>query len=317
MVQRRFSDRSSVPGHGFTLLEVLVVVSVIGLLAALLLPAVQSARGAARRSYCASNLRSIGLALASYESVHGVFPGGSNGYGYSLHVMLLPHVEQQPLYASLNFDTGADRIYEDSPNRTAYLQKVAVFSCPDQTLPAGFNGTSYAGNRGVGERIMPQSGVFTSGSAIASSRYIPDGKSQTIAVSEWVNGPMDLKVRDAKGSVFATTGKLIGESNVGPFLAECSQINPSTSEINQNDKGLNWLLGGYRHTLYNHSMNVNQYSCVSAGMAMEGAYTASSRHNNGLNSLFGDGHCQFMNNTISLKVWRALGTRSGAEVITP
>ncbi|MGH7201341.1 MAG: DUF1559 domain-containing protein, partial [Planctomycetaceae bacterium] len=87
---------------GTTLTELLVALSVIGLLLALLVPAVQQVREASRRTQCRSNLKQIGIGMQSYHSVHGMFPPGSSN-GFSLHVFLLPHVEQRNLYDQIDF----------------------------------------------------------------------------------------------------------------------------------------------------------------------------------------------------------------------
>jgi prepilin-type N-terminal cleavage/methylation domain-containing protein len=98
------------PGHraGFTLVELLVVIAIIGVLVALLLPAVQAAREAARRMACSNNLKQIGLALHNYELVHGVLPPGgiwkSDGDKKgSIHVRLLPFLEQSALHDAFDF----------------------------------------------------------------------------------------------------------------------------------------------------------------------------------------------------------------------
>lgn len=303
--------------NGFTLIELLTVISIIGLLIAILLPAISSARSAARRTACSSNLKQLGQALSIYESVHGVYPSGMNGFGYSLHVMLLPHIEQAHLFNSINFSIPANLISGDSGNRTSYINRIDTFICADQAIKFGHSGTSYTGNRGVGERISQESGVFTSNSIGYTPGEIMDGMSQTVAISEWVVGPVDLQFKDVKGSVFETPSRLIGTGNIAPFIRECQSLDIDRVAINNNDKGLNWILGGYRHTLYNHTMPVNNYSCVSAGMAKEGAYTATSHHSGGVNTLFVDGHTGFIKNNISLPVWRALGTRSGGDFDTP
>ena len=105
---------------GFTLIELLVVISIIGVLIALLLPAVQAAREAARRAQCVNNLKQIGVALFNYESAIGAFPPGYIDYqnnpnntpdldmgpGWGWAAMSLPFLEQQPLYNAINFSLG-------------------------------------------------------------------------------------------------------------------------------------------------------------------------------------------------------------------
>jgi prepilin-type N-terminal cleavage/methylation domain-containing protein/prepilin-type processing-associated H-X9-DG protein len=301
----------------FTLIEVLVVIAVIGILVGLLLSAVQAAREASRRSHCSSNLRQLGIALGSYEAVHQSLPGGSNGTGYSLHAMLLPYLDSKPLFNSINFDLPANDVDGNSPNRTSYQSSLAVLICPSEKWRNVRVKTSYAGNRGDGERIHPDSGAFGSRSRLPPFRPsdFTDGASTTATMSEWATGPIDIAVKDPLGSVFETPSRLIGPATLERFVGECRTLDASRAMVNNNDKGVNWMLGGYRHTLYNHTLSINDHSCVSEGQVQEGAYSAASRHPGGAHTLFLDGHVQFQSSTLALPIWRAQATRNGGEVL--
>jgi prepilin-type N-terminal cleavage/methylation domain-containing protein len=140
---------------GFTLVELLVVIAIIGVLVALLLPAVQSAREAARRMKCASNLKQIGLALQNYHDTHNVFPPGvltqtndphyragvPNGPGQDRNAaveswgwaaFLLPYVEQTALYQQ---GPGSGQLLQNLVNPVA-LTPLAIYRCPSDTVPA-------------------------------------------------------------------------------------------------------------------------------------------------------------------------------------
>ncbi len=116
----------------FTLVEVLVVLAIVGMAAAVLLPAVQAAREASRRAQCASRLRQVGLALAQYESLRGVFPAAfTRRPNHNVLTFLLPHLEQQAVYD--RFDLASD--WSAAANRAAREVDLAVFVCP--TAPGG------------------------------------------------------------------------------------------------------------------------------------------------------------------------------------
>lgn len=133
--------------HGFTLVELLVVIAIIGILIALLLPAVQAAREAARRTQCTNNLKQIGLALLNYENVFGSLPPGglateSGGYGHSWWMRVLPVIEQQNLYGTFNQNAnytgwvGGDPWGGNRENREKLRDKYFDFMyCPSSDLP--------------------------------------------------------------------------------------------------------------------------------------------------------------------------------------
>jgi len=174
---------------GFTLIELLVVIAIIAVLIALLLPAVQSAREAARRSQCVNNLKQIGLAIANYESAQGIFPpaaavynmaidslpsqGGcsnqsnSMGRGHSMFTFILPFMEQTTIYNAVNFSfpassSGGGLYYGVDPGKvqfTALTSIIQSYTCPDDTLRQKGSGNAWD----VGEAYSASSYAASTG----------------------------------------------------------------------------------------------------------------------------------------------------------
>ena len=136
---------------GFTLIETLVVIAVIGLLVALILPAVQAAREAARRVQCVNNLKQLGIALRGHVDSFGTYPSGSGTrYGNGSYLVpLLPFIEQRVAYDAINFtDTSVSSLLNNS-NATVEVMDVSCFVCPSEPKSSEpIKRTNYAGNAG-------------------------------------------------------------------------------------------------------------------------------------------------------------------------
>ena len=183
--------------QGFTLIELLVVIAIIAVLIALLLPAVQSAREAARRSQCINNLKQIGLGLHNYHSTIDKFPmGNAIAYSdpgvqttwgtFSSLAMMLPYVEQTPLYNSCNFAWTVWYGTGNAVNLTVWNVKVASFLCPSDGN-AGLNHfNSYHASYGTGTDPWSSNtnGIFAPENTAYGLRDITDGSSNTIAFVE-------------------------------------------------------------------------------------------------------------------------------------
>lgn len=231
------SSLASRAPRAFTLIELLIVIAIIGLLVALLLPAVQSAREAGRRARCQNNLRQLGIALHAYHEARGCFPTVftspgtvSNGKGLtgfvSWHAFVLPYIEQQALYAQIDFNVNFSdkngsqalldaRLGASHPNARAATKTVPAFLCPSDptdapspamgsALPAA---SSYMGNLGwpafssgtSGNRAAPSPnngffGIATSSPsswqmARVSEQMFGDGLSNTVAITERLINP--------------------------------------------------------------------------------------------------------------------------------
>jgi len=299
------------PRAGLTLIECLVAVMILGILFALLIPAVQMAREAARRSQCNNNLRQLGIGLHNYAAVNETFPPG---YYFSLHASILPFVEQAPLYHAINFEGSA----ADSQGLTDTAVMLSLFLCPSDdppSNPGGYGWTNYAGNRGSGVQKYRYNGIFTA-PAFPTVRPtdVVDGTSQTAMVSEWILGPGNGPIRDAKRANFHTPDRFNEADELDLFAAECHDIDVATARVGPPPRGMNWLRGEFGYTLYNHVLGIGDHTCLNGTGVQIGAWTAGSFHPRGANCLFADGHVQFLSDTVSRELWRALGSRDGHEV---
>ena len=299
---------------GFTLIEVLVTLGIIGILISLLIPAVQSAREAARRATCVNNLRQIGIAIQSYVAGLKVYPAGQAGF--SPHVMMLPYLEQRPLYDSINFNAGHNALIGEL-NQTAFSTAVAIFVCPADSHPPELTlNSSYGGNLGVGfkDGVTFQNGPFVDrGNRPPSSpAEVSDGTSTTAGFSEFLLG-VPIGVREPRRTVFQTDV----EGDFAVFTASCHAMDPPTARVNSGYRGMNWGEDSPAATKYNHNLGINNHTCTNGSGVQAGAWTAGSLHAGGANVLFLDGHLEYRVQTGGINVWRAIGSMSGGEIVDP
>jgi len=339
-------DRSS--ARGFTLIELLVVVSVIAALMAFLLPAVQSAREAARRIECVNHLKQIGLALQSYESTYRFFPGVETpsgtiaGQSYSNHAYsplarILAQLDQGPLFNASNLTAQATLPDSLWANLTVMSTSVSVFLCPSDGTSAapGYGRVNYRFNLGPGPWFAPAplkqeagDGPFTTHRFYSPASY-SDGLSQTIGVSERLQGNW-LEGIWSSGD-YVLTG--VGDSLMGHIphfltidwvVSVCASASP-TLPI-ETRSGESWFLSGYHFTDYNHCATPNSpirdcsiYSFkenIHWRTLHEGVFAARSRHPGGVNTLLMDGSVRFVHDATNLAVWRALATRNRGDIIS-
>jgi prepilin-type N-terminal cleavage/methylation domain-containing protein len=324
---------------GFTLVELLVVIAIVGILIGMLLPAVQSVRKAARRISCANNLRQITLALANFESSHQHFPSSFEAPvgrvvrgSWSIHAKLLPMVEQGNAHARI--DLGTD--WHDQVSSGMPAHKIPIYSCPSD-YNAGVrqkNGqpyvhsTSYGFNMGSWLIFDPRTGQAGDGAfQVSKTRrhaQYTDGLSNTLAAVDVKSFTSYLRNSPGFDGTFPTSSDFFqgmpGKLKLG-------------STAGDNTGHTVWSDGRVHHagftTVFSPNAKVNfehngrlydiDFSSQQEGRDLTrptyAAVTARSHHEQGVNASRMDGSVGFISDSISVKVWRALGSAAGREVV--
>lgn len=330
--------------RGFTLVELLVVIAIVGLLVALLLPAVQAARESARRIQCVNNLKQMGIAMQSYADVNrGLPPNGIYAYSgsavtatspWSAVSRLLPYIEKENLSRQIDFSTP----YASQPGISS--RRIGIYICPSEINDRGSgvdpvygnkNYTlNYAANLGTWAVLTAKAaGMYAGDGAFGPNRYSQphdflDGLSNTLALSE----------------VKAYTARLSGSPNTLVFVpAPAPPSSPAALTLFSSGTfdpakhtHVEWVDGKVHETGFTTVFPPNTaVTYVSGGVSYDidfitatesspgdsyAAVTSRSYHPQIVNSLYMDGSVHAMNSDTAATVWRALGTRAGHEATT-
>jgi prepilin-type N-terminal cleavage/methylation domain-containing protein/prepilin-type processing-associated H-X9-DG protein len=333
-------------GRGFTLIELLVVIAVIAVLIALLLPAVQSAREAARRTQCVNNLKQIGLAVANYETAVGCIVSGylsvsgplatngvpgynpdpftlDNGPGWGWLALMLPHAEQVPLYSAINFGLPT----WVAANSTAVSTQVKLFACPSANNP-----TPACTMVDANLELLP---VANTQFARANYQYNMGWNDTSIQPPntsyddpvKGCNGPLYRNSRVTYAGVTDGLSNTVVAGEKSPYLADATWVG---------------IIPGYRHFAYNafasagtggNGINYDYPGAILASHSGPSLYEVPqaihppnsplghtdefySLHPGGTNVLLGDGSVRFIKQSINLRTWQALSSRAGGEVVS-
>jgi prepilin-type N-terminal cleavage/methylation domain-containing protein/prepilin-type processing-associated H-X9-DG protein len=312
--------RQRVCRRGFTLIELLVVIAIISVLVAMLLPAVQAAREAARRIQCTNNLMQIGIALKSYENAFESLPSGvvnptgpivdaPKGYHFNWATQLLPYLDAKPVYRRLDFNSD---LYS-ARNGTARAVMLSVFLCPSSPNPfrMGQNpsGPSVGGDPALGsyagcynDAEVPidtkQNGVFFLNSRV---RYedIEDGASNTVFFGEKVTEDTELGWASGTRATLRNMGWQVNRTPKSASPSNQSSAEDEDISVADNPKS---------------QAKATSKVAGEAQKPMVGGF--GSKHPGGANFGFGDGSVRFVKSTTSPHILHLLGNRSDGDLLS-
>jgi len=308
--------------RAMTLVELVVVMAIIGALAALLLPAVQQAREAARRTSCGNNLKNIGLALLSYHDTLRSFPFGFNEHETLWSAMILPQLELKTMYDTLIFqESGPGQWDADSANEKAACTLIPVYRCPSLPVAKHIDdnpsGSSMKGRVPISYRACSGSNGWSDG----ADTIPPEAPPGAIALdSMLLNGIFygASRTRLAEITDGSSHTILIGESYTDPLFIKDGQAMdywqlgaPQTGTWSpHNSTGGTEFSEGIGST--GPRMN-SRLDLSVPGAVMEVSF--GSYHARTAMFSFADGSVRLLSETINLDVYRALGSRHGGEAV--
>jgi prepilin-type N-terminal cleavage/methylation domain-containing protein/prepilin-type processing-associated H-X9-DG protein len=295
------------PAAAFTLVELLVVITIIGILIALLLPAVQAAREAARRMQCSNNFKQVALALHNYHTTMACFPPGQfnpdvahegkagdpRWWGWSTY--LLSYIEEQVVYDMINFNSPND-YFTPGPNRIAAATKISAYQCPTDPAHDRLMTITSAGTPDCGMTDM---------CGVSDTTYFMTGRGMVTGyprafpgVDGIFGGSLPCRFADIKDG--ASNTLMIGEV---------------TAEGVGSTNGPIWLAYNIRDT----SFGINSYYSLVGGHYRPAAYVTAvfaSLHPGGCSFAMADGSVCFLSENIDQHTLGALTTRDGTNRYT-
>lgn len=328
--------------RAFTLIELLVVIAIIGILLAILLPAVQAARGAARRMSCTNNLKQCALALHNYQSAYRVFPGlgASSTHNFSVQAKWLPFMEQVSLRNLIDFEQplflGSHNNVRLNPAQEVAAQTVvSALRCPSDGMgdryteyytAAGqaFAGGNYMACSGSGRGTcydirFPTDGLFYYESA-RSFRDMQDGSSNTVVLSETLLGShrdtTGPRPEDAQRQIASLSGysPKMGSPGLNGVVNPDLAVLAASCTSWKGTRASGWIVGKTYTSTFCTYAAPNSPIPDAAAHGTIGFFGARSLHSGGVNAALGDGSVRFVSETIDLEAWRSLGSCAGGEV---
>ncbi len=334
--------------RGFTLIELLVVIAIIAVLISLLLPAVQQAREAARRTQCKNNMKQLGLAIANYESTHSVFPPGrisdASTDWHSWTTLVLPYIDAGNIYNQYNYNV----LWSASQNAVMVGTKLPFYNCPSSPVDSGVDLNS-------ANTPQPAAGNYTAIGSLSDKYYLALGYSATASASNYSiyadktqtaprqglfgklkDDPTNAKIRFASITDGASNTAAVIESSGNPYWygANKQQYLPPTYDSapagpTGADKEYAIVGGTYAYKGGTGWADPGRISgvkgCNAAGTQRGGTplkpingcndSEGYSFHTGGMHAVFGDGAVRFISENVDAKTWAALVTRAGGETV--
>jgi prepilin-type processing-associated H-X9-DG protein len=295
--------------RGFTLFQLLIILAVLAILLGLLLPAVAKVRSAAARTQSANNLKQIGIACHNYLAVYNLFPPGVDDKHFSTAAYVLPFLEQDNLFKTLDFKKPV----EDKANAAARKTLIQVFLSPLDEIRAvspDFGATNYLFNAGSKPALKGNDGVFFQDSKVRITD-ITDGTSNTLLSGETLKGDNMVRAVDVHRQMVR-----LKEASLPTLTDDTGSADFKNNTNIAADRCASWMDGRFLQGTFSATRKMNDsrpdVDCGGAG-GLSGLRT----YQRGTNVGMADGSVRYLVTEIDPNVFKALSTRSGGEVINP